>query len=48
MEHKRIRIADFRWIFLVDVIVIVGAVMSFGIVAFLGLGMREENALLMV
>lgn len=48
MEHKRIRIADFRWIFLVDVIVIVGAVMSFGIVAFMGLGMREENALMMV
>ena len=31
MEHKRIRIADFRWIFLADAIGIVGAVMSFGI-----------------
>lgn len=48
MEHKRIRIADFRWIFLVDAIVIVGAVMSFGMVAFYGLGMQEENALLML
>lgn len=48
MEHKRIRLVDFRWIFQVDAIVIVGAVMSFGMVAFYGFDMREDNALLML
>lgn len=42
------RLIDFRWLLLVDSIVVVGAVMSFGVVARYGLGMDADNALLML
>lgn len=47
-EYKKVRLVDFRWIFLVDTIVIVGAVMSFGMVAVWGLNMGEEESLVMI
>lgn len=47
-EKSKFRLVQFRWLLLVDSIVVVGAVMSFGIVARYGLGMNEDNALLML
>lgn len=47
-EKSQFRLIQFRWLFLVDSIVVVGAVMSFGMVARYGLGMNENNALLML
>lgn len=47
-EKSKFRLVQFRWLFLVDSIVVIGAVMSFGIVARCGLGMNEDNALLML
>lgn len=47
-EKSKFRLVQFRWLLLVDSIVVIGAVMSFGIVARYGLGMNEDNALLML
>lgn len=47
-EKSKFRLVQFRWLLLVDSIVVVGAVMSFGIVARYGFGMNEDNALLML
>lgn len=47
-EKSNFKFTQFKWIFLADSMIIVGAVMSFGAVATYGLGMREENALLML
>lgn len=47
-EKSKFRLFQFRWLLLVDSIVVVGAIMSFGMVAKYGLGMNEENALLML
>lgn len=48
VEKSKFRLVQFRWLLLVDLIVLVGAVMSFGVVARFGLGMNEDNALLML
>lgn len=47
-EKSKFRLVQFRWLLLVDSIVVIGAVMSFGMVARYGLGMNEDNALLML
>lgn len=47
-EKTKFRLVQFRWLLFVDSVVVVGAVMSFGLVAKYGLGMNEDNALLML
>ncbi|MCD8341718.1 MAG: HAMP domain-containing histidine kinase [Clostridiales bacterium] len=47
-SRPRFRLVQFRWIFAVDCIVVIGAVMAYGAVARFWLGMTEENALSMV
>ncbi|MCD8381722.1 MAG: HAMP domain-containing histidine kinase [Clostridiales bacterium] len=51
MRHKskpRFRLVQFRWIFAVDCIVVIGGVMAYGAVAECWLGMTEADALSMV
>ncbi len=47
-SRPRFRLIQFRWIFAVDSIVVIGAVMAYGAVARYWLGMTEENALSML
>lgn len=47
-EKSNFRITQFKWIFLVDIMVIIGAVLSFGTIAAYGLDMQEDNAILML
>lgn len=47
-EKTKFRLVQFRWLLFVDSVVVVGAVMSFGLVAKYGLGMNKDNALLML
>ncbi len=47
-NQSRFQLIQFRWLLLVDTIVVIGAVMSFGFVGRYGLGMDEDNALLML
>lgn len=47
-EETKFRLVQFRWLLFVDSVVVVGAVMSFGLVAKYGLGMNKDNALLML
>ncbi|WP_369283652.1 ATP-binding protein [Oscillibacter sp. GMB15532] len=42
------RLAQFRWIFIADAIVVIGAVMAYGLIATYWLGMGQENALSML
>lgn len=50
MKKKRsnFKLSQFKWIFLVDIMIVTGAVMSFGAIASWGLRLEEENALLML
>lgn len=48
MKRQTFPLIRFRWIFLLDSIVIIRAVMSFGLVAFVCLDMQRENALVML
>lgn len=47
-EKSNFRLVQFKWIFLVDTMVIIGSVLSFGAIAAYGLDMQEENAILML
>lgn len=47
-EKSNFRLIQFKWIFLVDIIIVVGSVMSFGTIASLELHMQEGNARLML
>lgn len=51
MEAKkktRFRLIDFKWLFLVDMMVIIGGVMAFGFVLFVLGYLQEENSILML
>lgn len=45
---KRFQLIPYKWLILVDAIVVTAAVMSFGMVATFCMGLREDNALLML
>lgn len=45
---KRFQLIPYKWLSLVNAIVVTAAVMSFGTVATFGMGLREDNALLML
>ncbi len=47
-SRPRFQLVQFRWIFAVDSIVVIGAVMAYGAVAKVWLGMTEDDALSMV
>lgn len=47
-DKSNFKLAQFKWIFLVDIIVIIGAVMSFGTIAKFSLNLQKENAVLML
>lgn len=44
----KFRLIQFRWLLVVDAMIVIGAVMSFGWVALLGLGLNENNAIIML
>ncbi|MDO4542120.1 MAG: HAMP domain-containing sensor histidine kinase [Bacillota bacterium] len=44
----KFRLVQFRWLLAVDAIIVIGAVMSFGSVAMWGLGLNENNAIIML
>lgn len=45
---KRFRLIPFKWLILVNAIVVAAAVCSFGLVAFFGMGLQEGNDMLTV
>lgn len=47
-KRKAFRLMEFKWIFMVDIIIVCGSVMSFGLIARLFLGLDQENALVML
>lgn len=47
-KKQNFRLVQFKWIFLIDIVVVIGAVMSFGTIATFGLSMGEEKSLLML
>lgn len=47
-KKSNFRLSQFKWIFLVDAMVVIGAVLSFGAIAAYGFHMQEEDGLLML
>lgn len=47
-KKTRFKLVQFKWLFLVDTIIIVASVTSFGLVASLALGLNENNAGIML
>lgn len=47
-EKSNFRLIQFKWIFIIDTIMIIGAVMSFGVIAVYKLNLREDNAIIML